>query len=239
MPARVAVLHHLDQPFLGNAEAPLRAAGVEIDERYVNRGDALPDLQGLDGILSLGGTRSMVDPDPTLLAEAELLTAAVGESVPVLGVCLGAQILAVACGGTVRHAGRQIGWQELSVVEPDDPLAGALPQRFPALHWNEDVFDLPPGAVELFSRPGPGVEGFRVGECAWGVQFHPDTDRGALDGWYSSYGDWLAQSGIAEDDARDADARFWDAHTSASDSLFTAFASVAARRALRSPAAPS
>jgi len=228
---RLAVLHHLPEPFLGLAERPLREAGLVIDERFLLDGDPLPELGEVDGILSLGGSQSVVDIDRDLLLtdEAALLGQAVDARVPVLGICLGGQLLAHALGARVVRAPRRtVAWVE---VEPTpaaagDPLAEALGSPVRGLHWNEDCFDLPPGATELLTRHGAGVTAFRAGECAWGVQFHPEADAVALEGWYASYGAWLAEAGVVEADARGADAENLPGQEERAERLFGAFARV-------------
>jgi len=237
VPATLACLHHLEASFLGTARAPFEAAGLRLDERRLARGDALPALDEVDGILTLGGAQSArdADGDAVLGAERALLAEAVAAEVPVLGVCLGAQLLASALGGqVVKDARRTVAWRELHHLPAgaDDPLVGALSEPVPALHWNEDVFSLPPGAVELLGQAGEGVEAFRAGTCAWGVQFHPDVDAPALDGWYAAYGAWLAEAGSSEREARAADARHFPAHLAAAERLFAAFASVVRERAV-------
>jgi GMP synthase-like glutamine amidotransferase len=236
----VACLHHLEQPFLGHAEGPLRAAGLALDERCLPAGDPLPDLSEVDGIVSFGGAQSAVDlgADPVLAAEADLLRSAVDRGVPVLGICLGGQVLARALGGTVVAARRRaVTWRELTPRDPGDPLFGGH-GTVPALHWNEDVFTLPPGAVEVLGAPEPeGVEAFRYGERAWGVQFHPEVDADALDGWYARYGDWLGQAGVDEHGARALDARWLDRQAQFSAQLFAAFAAQVSQ--VRSPRTPA
>ncbi len=231
MPATLAVLHHLEHPFLGPAEAPLREAGVRLDERRLRHGDALPALEEVDGLLSLGGEQSVtqIEGDPALLAEAELLRAAVERELPVLGICLGAQLLAWALGAAVtRLPRRTVAWEMLDPLpgSDGDPLVTSLPRPVPALHWNEDGFALPPDAVELLGRVGQGVEAFRAGRCAWGVQFHPDVDGEVLEGWYAAYGGWLAEAGVDEASARAADARWLGIQARSSAALFQAFAGV-------------
>ena len=224
---RVACLHHLDQPFLGLAEAPLRAAGVELDERDVAGGDALPSLEEVDGIVSFGGTQSAVGPDPSLVAEIDLLRDAVGAGVPVLGICLGGQLLARALGAEVHRSPRRtVAWHALDPLD-DDPVLG---RPTVAVHWNEDVFDLPPGAVEVLGPRREGVEAFRHGDVVWGVQFHPEVDAAALERWYASYADWLAEAGVTEAQARAQDRVHLAAQEAQAERLFGAFARIVRER---------
>src|SRR5512144_393984 len=112
---KVFVLHHLDRTFLGGAEEPLRAAGLEVEERELKRGDPLPALGEADAILSLGGDQSVRDiaQYDYLQAEAEYLRAEAERGTPILGVCLGGQLLSHALGGTVdRLPQRIVAWVE-------------------------------------------------------------------------------------------------------------------------------
>jgi GMP synthase (glutamine-hydrolysing) len=231
----IGVLHNLDQAFTGHAGTVLRAAGVELDERRLMDGDALPGLDELDGILALGGDQSVRDiaDSPLLTAEAALLRDAVAAGVPVFGVCLGAQLLAHTLGGDVaRLPRRMVEWAPLTALEAagGDPVFGALPRGARALHWNEDGFEPPAGAVELLARVGAGAEAFRYGDRAWGVQFHPEVDPKGLEGWYAEGGRELAQAGVSEEQARLADAEHLPAQVALSTALFGGFARVVAAR---------
>lgn len=232
----IACLHHLEDAFLGHAGAALRAAGARLDERRPGAGDPLPSPTEVDGILSLGGTQSVLDleRDELLAAEAGLLRDAVAAGVPVLGVCLGGQLLAHALGGSVRRLPRRkVHWAPLEPL-PDaagDPLLGALPAGAHGLHWNEDGFEPPPGAVELLRRHGPSGEAFRSGACAWGVQFHAEVDERALEGWYRDWGAALEQAGTGEAQARAADARHAGGQAALSEGIFGGFARLVAARA--------
>ena len=223
----VACLHHLAQPFLGLAEAPLRAAGLELDERDVAGGDALPSLSEVDAIVSFGGAQSAVGPDPSLVPEIALLREAAHAGVPVLGICLGGQLLARALGAEVRRSpSRTVAWHELQPEQPDPIFAAPVH----ALHWNEDVFDLPEGAVELLGPRREGVEAFRFGECAWGVQFHPEVDAATLERWYATYGAWLGEAGVEEAEARAQDRRHLAAQEAQAERLFGTFARIVRER---------
>ena len=181
----------------------------------------------------LGGEQNALVPG--LAGQAALLRDATAAGVPVLGVCLGAQLLAHAHGGAVRKLTRRhLDWLELEPLEAaaGDPVLGALPAGAAGIHWNEDGFDLPPGAVELLRSPAGSGEGFRVGERSWGVQFHPELDEAALEDWYGTWHSALAEAGVSEAEARAADREHLPRQRALSDAIFGGFAGVvaAARR---------
>jgi GMP synthase (glutamine-hydrolysing) len=213
----IAVIHHLQQPFLGNAAAPLG----KVTEYF---GGALPELDTTGAIVSFGAEKSAWDPE--FAPEVELIREAVAREIPFLGVCLGAQLLAHACGGEVARLPRRlIAWAPIKVLDPADPVLGAIPDRAYALHFNEDGIEPPADAVELLQRPEGGrAEGFRIGRLAWGVQFHPEVDAVALDGWYAEWGELLEPAGTTEAGARKADARHLSGQAALSAAIFGAFA---------------
>ena len=228
MPApRVAVLHNLMRPFLGHAGPVLRDAGVELDERFLRAGDPLPAAGEHDGILVLGGEQTA--PDPALAEQAALLREATARAVPLLGVCLGAQLLALAHGGEVAKLPRRhLDWPALEMLPAagGDPVLGALPPGAAGIHWNEDGFALPAGAVELLRSPRGTGEGFRIGERSWGVQFHPELDDAALEHWYAEWHDALDEAGVTEASARAADAEHLPRQRALSQAIFGGFARV-------------
>ena len=229
MSTRIAVVHNLERPFLGHAGPALRGAGAELDERFARRGDPLPELGEHDGIVVLGGEQNALD--PRLAGQAALLRDATARGVPVLGVCLGAQLLAHAHGGEVGELERRhLAWPELLPLPAadGDPVLGALPPGSAGIHWNEDGFALPPASVELLRSPAGTGEGFRIGERSWGVQFHPELDEPALEHWYERWHYALGEAGVAEAAARAADLEHLPGQRALSEAIFGSFALVAA-----------
>jgi GMP synthase-like glutamine amidotransferase len=142
----------------------------------------VPSLDELAGLVVLGGPMGVgdVEQHPYLAGEIDLLAAAVAADVPVLGVCLGAQLLACALGGTVGPAGVAevgIGNVALTPAGERDGVLGPSGRVVPVLHWHEDTFTIPPGAESLASSDRCVNQAFRVGR-AYGLQFHAELDTG-------------------------------------------------------------
>lgn len=121
--------------------------------------------------------------------EKAWIAGVVERGVPVLGVCLGAQLLAEAAGGTVRRASEpEIGWHEVR-VEPnasDDPVLGALPESFSSFQWHSYEAVPPPHASHL-AHSDRSLQAYRLGSSAWGIQFHAEVSASILDSWIASY----------------------------------------------------
>lgn len=193
------VVSHLEDRQSGLAGESLEAAGCPVREWNPLDEVPAPPLNRLAGIISMGGRESAtdVDRDLFLAAEVELMRAALAGDVPILGMCLGAQLLAVAAGGRVtRLESMYVGWPELSLLPAaaGDPVLGTLGTRLPVLKWHEDVIELPPeGVVMGMTETTPGAALFRIGQAAWGSQAHLElTPPMLLDGWLTDSG------GIAE-----------------------------------------
>jgi len=158
-----------------------------LEERTVRplAGGALPDHDAVAGAVVMGGPMNVdeVERYPGLAAERAWLAEAVRRDMPVLGICLGAQLLARALGAEVRPGdGAEIGFAPVEVSDPDDPLLSCLALRTPVLHWHLDVFDLPAGARPLASSDQTPLQAFRHGN-AWGLLFHPEADVALVGAW--------------------------------------------------------
>jgi GMP synthase (glutamine-hydrolysing) len=173
---------------------------------------------------------------PWMTGEIELLRDAHATGMPLLGVCLGAQLLVTAAGGEVfRVEDPEIGWLEVSRPPTADPVAGALPERFTAFQWHSYACRLPAGAVELASSPVcPQV--FALDGHAWGVQFHPEVTTDILDEWFDDYESDpdAVRLGFDPDAARAAAGDHLADWNAIGRTLFDAWLAAAAR--VRSPA---
>lgn len=166
-------------------------AGAEIDVRNAERGHPVPNtLDEHAGLIVLGGGMGAADDDtaPWLPGIRALLRYAVDREVPTLGVCLGAQLLTLACGGAVapNPGGPELGAQLVAkrAAAAGDPLFGPLPITPDVLQWHFDaITQLPAGAVLLAGSPACDVQAFRLGRLAWGIQFHIETPPAVAREW--------------------------------------------------------
>jgi GMP synthase (glutamine-hydrolysing) len=181
---RVLVIQH--EPSEGPGTLGEALAGVELRIVRTFAGDPVPTDMMEDGLVVLGGGMGVYDKDrlPHLRDEIALCATVVARGKPVLGICLGSQILAAALGAAVGKAPRkEIGWHGVTVLPEarGDPLFDALPRRFSAFHWHGDAFTLPEGTVPLASTALTPLQAFRAGPRAWGIQFHLETDAQVLE----------------------------------------------------------
>ena len=146
-----------------------------------------------DAVLIFGGAMHPDQDDAHRWLKDELawLGSLISDGVPTLGICLGSQLLARAAGSWVGPlAEPEIGWHEVALTDEGlaDPIFSALPARFDALEWHHYHHGLPDGAVEL-ARNSSSLQGFRLGETCWGVQFHPEVTEPQLGRWISEDGE--------------------------------------------------
>jgi GMP synthase (glutamine-hydrolysing) len=175
-----AILQHVPYEGPGLIAALARERGLAVEQRHLYRGESVPVVEELAGLVVLGGPMGVADlaAHPHLSAEIELLAAASAGGLPVLGVCLGAQLLAAALGGEVfRGEQPEIGpgHVTLSDAGEEDPVLGPAGPSLPVLHWHQDTFTLPPAAELLASSDSYVNQAFRRGN-AYGLQFHVELD---------------------------------------------------------------
>jgi len=149
---------------------------------------AWPDLEEISGLVVFGGEMNVdqVDRYPHLLTQRRLMWSAVEAGLPVLGICLGAQMLARALDARVyRGPIRELGFKPVRITEVGrrDPLLGAFTSGDRVFQWHEDTFDLPGGAELLAAGDDVPTQAFRFGTRAWGVQFHFEVDRAGVEAW--------------------------------------------------------
>src|SRR6185437_1357528 len=177
-PRRLVVLQHAKSEGLGTIENALRSAGLEFQCVRTFAGEAVPAAPGTySGLIVMGGPMGVYETDryPGLIQEMRLIESFLKGKLPIFGVCLGSQLLAVALGATVRKGDRkEIGWYPVRLTQQgsEDPLWLGEPCEFTAYHWHGDVFDLPVGAVRLASSEATAVQAYRFAERAYGVLFH-------------------------------------------------------------------
>jgi GMP synthase (glutamine-hydrolysing) len=206
---QVLVVEHEAQCPPGWLGEWLLDAGAELDVCRPYAGDALPaDLSGHSGMLVLGGEMGAHDGDrfPWLADVQRLVVSAVDDGTPVLGVCLGHQLVTVALGGEVaaNPGGQQIGVLDVGWTPAayDDRLLGPVAQRnrghgAPAVQWNNDVVvRIPDGAVDLAHTPHGEIQAVRFAPTVWGVQWHPEAGEEIILPWADHDRDDAAERGV-------------------------------------------
>ena len=186
---KILVFQHVPYEPLGTLDPLLKEAGFRI--RYVNFGrepDSRPCLDGYEALIVLGGPMNtdQIETYPNLITEVEIIREAVDQGKSVLGICLGAQLLAKALGGSVvRNKTREIGWYDVHLTEDGarDPVLSTFSKRQQVFQWHEDGIVLPPGAVHLATSDASSVQAFRMGEQAYGFQFHIEASASLIDRW--------------------------------------------------------
>jgi GMP synthase (glutamine-hydrolysing) len=183
--ARVHVVQHTATEGLGELAEWLPAIGVDVHPTHPYLGHRVPPSVEGDALIVLGGPMGAYDDEvaPWLPSVRDLLASAVDDGVPTIGICLGAQLLAVAAGGTVERgkAGPEIGLGEIVVTTGDELLS---PGIMPVVQWHYDaVTRLPDSAEVLASSELYPIQAFRVGDLAWGLQFHVEATADMVRGW--------------------------------------------------------
>jgi len=197
----IIALRHVPHETLGRLEPLIAQAGLTF--QYVDLFTSRPanfDPMSCAGLVVLGGPMNVDETEryPFLAAEIDWIFAALTAQTPVLGICLGSQLLAKAAGARVYpNSVKEIGWYalELTAAAADDPLFANCPANPTVFQWHGDTFDVPAGAVHLASTAACRHQAFRVGRSAWGLQFHVEVTEEMID-------EWLAEPGNCAELAR-------------------------------------
>ncbi|HWP56655.1 MAG TPA: gamma-glutamyl-gamma-aminobutyrate hydrolase family protein [Candidatus Acidoferrales bacterium] len=186
---KLLVFQHVPHEILGTLNPLLKRAGFRI--RYVNFGrhpDAEPALEGYHGLVVLGGPMSAYDTDrwPHLTTELRLIEEAMKRELGVLGICLGAQLIAKTLGADVYpNREKEIGWYDVTPTEQaeSDPLLAQFHGTEKVFQWHGDTFDMPRGAVQLAYSDLCAHQAFRYGTRVYGLQFHLEVDEAMIRRW--------------------------------------------------------
>lgn len=190
---RLLAVQHIECEPLGLFQSGLSGNDFALEYVRTYTGEPLPeDLDGWDGVFFLGGPMAAYDDGgfPTARHEIELIKKGIEADKPVLGICLGSQLIARAAGAPV-YAGQQkeIGWSTVSKTKAaeNDPLFTGLPLTIPVFQWHGDTFDLPGGAVLLAGNKIYPNQAFRLKNNIYGLQFHVEVSLDMVQEWLREY----------------------------------------------------
>lgn len=175
---RAHYLQHVPFEGLGSIEPWLQRAGYEITNTPFFDSEKLPEIEDIDLLVILGGPMSVNDEleHPWIVAEKEFIRRVIEAGKPVLGICLGAQLIASALGGDVfPNPVKEIGWFPVEAVTSERHSVFQFPKEIEAFHWHGETFDLPKGAVAIAKSKGCKNQAFQIGNNVIGLQFHLET----------------------------------------------------------------
>lgn len=203
-PRRALVLSHVAFEDLGSLEAPLRERGFEIENLLAATARfPLPKAGSCDLLIVLGGPIGVYDDQdyPFLTDEIACIRQRLAARKPILGICLGAQLMAAALGARVYPGlkGAEIGWSPLQAAPNSVTPAWFAPLLEPGIfvfHWHGDTFDLPSGAMHLARTEHYNHQAFAIDGFALGLQFHPEVSSAGLESWYVGHASELHHAGI-------------------------------------------
>jgi GMP synthase (glutamine-hydrolysing) len=191
-PMRVLSIVHQEDAGPGVFAEALAGQGVEHDRWHIpEEPDPPPGLHDYDAVMTFGGAMHIdqADRHDWLEREEEILRELIERGTPLIGACLGAQLLCAAAGGAVeRMREPEIGWVDVEVLAEgeEDPLLAPLAPRFPAFQWHSYAC-VPPGDAVVVARSEQCAQAFRIGERAWGIQFHAEVSAADAEHWLD---DW-------------------------------------------------
>jgi GMP synthase (glutamine-hydrolysing) len=211
--AGVWALQHTPIESLGTIETALRARGIEANYIETHLSEPVPrEMADKAGLIVMGGPLGVYEQAkyPFLRDEMRLIESALTLGRPVLGVCLGSQLLAAALGAEVKKGERkELGWHAVTLTEPasQDQLFAGIRSEFWPFHWHGDVFALPKQALRLaFSRQTP-CQAFRYGKNAYGILFHLEVTVEQISAMLSAFADELRETGVEASEVREGNPR--------------------------------
>lgn len=195
---RIAIVENTRVTHHGQVGVALHEAAALVDIWRPWSGQPLPASPDADALVVFGGEQSALDDHthPYLPELARLMAAYTALDRPVLGICLGSQLLARAYGGD-NHLGiaPEFGWVDVSLTDEGraDPVLSQVPPTFPIFQWHSDTFTLPPDAVHLAESPAARNQAFRIGRTTYGTQFHFEASRNVVQDWSNTFPEVIAR----------------------------------------------
>ena len=175
---RAHYLQHVSFEGLGSIESWLIHAGYEISNTPLYSSAVFPDIESIDFLVVMGGPMSVNDEAeyPWLAQEKDFIKQAIDLGIPVLGICLGAQLIADTMGGKVfPNTVKEIGWFPITAVNSETSSTFQFPKEIDVFHWHGETFSLPKGAVQIAKSRGCENQAFQLGRNVIGLQFHLET----------------------------------------------------------------
>ena len=230
--AKIYVLQHHPVENLGSIADALEGAALAWQYVRVHEGQPVPtEMKGAGGLIVMGGPMGVYQTDryPFLRDEMALINDAIRQNRPVLGVCLGAQIVAAALGAKVDRnpRGKEIGWHPIR-LEPaakQDRLMRDLPETLTPFHWHGDIVELPAGAVSLAASEKTPCQAFRYGDKTYGFQFHFEVTSTSVSAMADAFVKDLNREQINADEMIAKSAQFAPPLAQIADKVFSRWAS--------------
>lgn len=200
---RVVCLQHVPFEGPGAFAKALTKRGVSLESHLVPK-DELPTDTG-DLLIVMGGPMSVNDSDPWIAQETAFIRSALQSNKPVIGVCLGSQLMAKALGATVRSGKAvEIGMTPIRLTEMGkrDPVFGTGPDAFDVFEWHGEIFDLPKDCVPLAGSDVAPLQAFRYGSLAYGLLFHLEMEASGIDSLCRECAPDVAKAGLTAEEVR-------------------------------------
>jgi GMP synthase-like glutamine amidotransferase len=188
----ILIVKHVGVEGPGSIGTHLRQRDISYRILNLEANEPFPKLDNLTHVILLGGPMNVYEEEryPFLAQEDLFIKEAIQRGKRILGICLGAQLIAKALGAKVRRAPvKEIGWYELSLTEEGekDSIFSRLPKTFSAFQWHGDTFDLPKAAKLIATSDPVPNQAFRYGENAYGLQFHLEVTEEMIEDWMKEY----------------------------------------------------